>query len=188
MEGVIEMPNWCSNRVKLMGDQERIDKVERILQDCLDDEIYSLSDIAKHLGVNIGDDIYCRGSLSCFERELYGTLILDVETAWSPIDEYWDVITENLGLKYASQSEECGMGVYVIHNDLDGKHFPENYVLDVWEKYQDLTEDYYYFETENDLCTFMNDVIADREFGSFDEIREFVEEVDIGSLHQYERD
>ncbi len=182
------MPNFCFNRVKLMGDEEKLHNAWIKLKDCLDKKIYALSEVAEELEIDISEDIYCRGSIHYIDRSDDGSLFLDVETAWEPVNDFWDVFTEKMDLKYASLSEECGMEIYVIHNDLDAIHFPENYLLDIWEKYQGLTDDYYYFETEKELCTYMSEVIANHQFTSFEEVKDFIDDMDIGSAHQYSRD
>lgn len=182
------MANICCNIVKIIGEETRLKKLKESFDKCLENDICSFKDVAEILKVTIPDEVYCRGEISYVNEIENNVLTLHTITAWAPIDEYWDIVTEQLGLKYASISEECGMGVYVIHNDLEGKYFPENYVIDVWEEHQDLTSDYFYFEKEEEICEFMQERIPGQDFKTFQDVRMYFDDVDWGTAYQYDRD
>lgn len=174
--------------MKIVGEETRLKELKASIDKCLENDICSFREVAEVLKVTIPDDVYCRGDISYVDKVENKVLTLQTVTAWGPIDEYWDTVTEQLNLKYASLSEECGMGVYVIHNDPEGQYFPENYVIDIWEGYQDLSEDYFYFETEKEICEFMQKKISGQEFKSFEDVRMYFDDVDFGTVHQYIRD
>lgn len=182
------MANICCNSMKIIGDKKRLMELKESLDKCLENGICSFRKVAEVLKVEIPDEVYCRGEISYVDEVVDNILTMQTETAWRPMDEYWDIVTEKLELKYVSLSEECGVGVYVIHNDPEGQCFPENYVIDIWEAYQDLSSDYYYFETEKEICEFMQEKISDQEFKSFEDVSMYFDDIDFGTVHQYIRD
>ena len=182
------MANICCNSMKIIGDKKRLMELKESLDKCLENGICSFRKVAEVLKVEIPDEVYCRGEISYVDEVVDNILTMQTETAWRPMDEYWDIVTEKLELKYVSLSEECGVGVYVLHNDPEGQYFPENYVIDIWEAYQDLSSDYYYFETEKEICEFMQESVPEQEFKSFEDIRTYFDDVDFGVAHQYVRD
>ena len=182
------MANICFNIMKIIGEEIRLTELKASLDKCLENNICSFRNVASILKVVIPDDVSCRGEITYVDEVENDVLTLQTETAWGTMDEYWDTVTEQLELKYASLSEESGMGVYVIHNDPEGKYFPENYVIDIWEEHQDLNSDYFYFETEEEMCEFMQEKISDQDFKSFEDVRMYFDDVNFGTLHQYIRD
>lgn len=182
------MPNLCSNTIKIIGEEKRLTELKASLEKCLKNNICTLKDVAKAHGVIIADNIYCRGYIAYVDNIEDDTLMLQSETAWGPTNEFWDCFTKELNFKYASISEECGMGIYVIHNDLEGRYFSENYLIDIWEKYKDFTEDYFYFETKAEICEFMNEIIPEQNFKNFKDVEEYFSNVDFGNAYQYQRD
>lgn len=182
------MANICFNIIKIFGEETKLEKLKALLDKCLENNIRSLKKVAKVLKVTIPDDVCCRGDILYVDEIKDNILSLQTETAWSPMDEYWDIVTEQLEVHYASLSEECGMEIYVIHNDPEGRYFSENYGIDIWEEYQNLSSDYFYFDTEKEICEFMQERIPDRQFRSFEDVKRYFADADFGTAYEYVRD
>ena len=132
------MPNWCSNSVTIVGDLAEVEQLNRIMEELENRQEPSISNgfgttwlgcLVDALGAST-DDIYCRGEWSCrtFEN---GELRFEVESAWSPSTEVYDLIElkfESIRCLYIA--EEPGMCIYVT-NDASGNFYSERYKIDI---------------------------------------------------------
>lgn len=132
------MPNWCSNSVTIVGDRAEVEQLNRIMEELENRQEPSISNgfgttwlgcLVDALGEST-DDIYCRGEWMCrtFEE---GELRFEVESAWSPSTEVFDLIEQKFeSLKCYYVAEEPGMCIYVT-NDASGEYYSERYKVDM---------------------------------------------------------
>ena len=130
------MPNWCWNSVAFYQEDGGNAMVEAFYadiqkyQDYRDPETGKLSDWVGHwLQSNRvdTDNLYTRGFFT--NCELNGNHVrVDMETAWSPLPEVWDLMAEKYELAYVYISEEPGNAVYV-NTDSTGKFFSTRYMM-----------------------------------------------------------
>jgi len=133
------MANWCSNSIAFYQDDEGTALVEAFHADVQKYLNYvepdgKTSDWVGHYlqasRVDV-DSMYTRGFFS--SCELHGNYVLiEMETAWGPLPEVWDLMAEKYSLSYVYISEECGMSVYV-NTDVEGRFFSTRYLLDYFD-------------------------------------------------------
>jgi len=134
------MPNWCNNSIAFFqedGGNALLDAFYTDIQkyqNYIDPETGNASSWIGHwLESNRVDikNLYTRGFLS--NIELNDTHVrIDMETAWAPLPEIWDLMAEKYELSYVYIAEECGCEVYV-NTDADGKFFTTRYVLNYFD-------------------------------------------------------
>lgn len=141
------MPNWCFTTYEILGDQENLDKIEKML-----DELKSLDKprvengfgnlwlgcIVDYLG---GDwqSISCRGDVTDYRRDK-DSVTMYVETAWAESPEFRHFLADKFNVSVYHISEEPGMGLYWT-NDIDGSIFHTKYFLDL--EHDDVDPEYF---------------------------------------------
>jgi hypothetical protein len=134
------MPNWCSNSIAFYQEDGGNTMVEAFYadvqkyQDYTDPETGKASDWVGHwLQSNRvdTDNLYTRGFFtSC---ELYADHVrIDMETAWAPLPEVWDLMAEKYELAYVYIAEEPGCAVYV-NTDAAGRFFSTRYMINYFD-------------------------------------------------------
>ena len=174
------MPNWCSNKIAFYSDENSFILLEAFhsdLQKYLDYKDPKTGENSDWVGNWLEsnkvdtESVHCRGFLqSC---ELYDTFVrVDMETAWCPTTEIWDIIAEKYSLSYVYVSEESGNEVYV-NSDAENRFFSERYILN----YFGLN----YLELDSDTLAKHGEHLknlsgVDRYYSGFDEVMcDFVE-------------
>ncbi len=127
------MANWCYNVINFFQGDDGNDRLATLYNDL---QIYSdvagVEGAAKnwigHLltakGLSISDS---RGFI--LDYELYDDyLMLNIETAWSPLREVYSEIAEAYDLNYVFIAEEESCGVF-INTDRDGRFFEDRYYV-----------------------------------------------------------
>ena len=129
------MPNWCVTTISFRGGKDPVCLLDKKIREWTDRE-YLKSDFGKPwLGnICIGSGITkpeeindpsgyrCRGSVIWTEKPSEEELIVQTETAWTPMVRMWDAVLDKLGMKedvrIVYTAEEPGMEVYCT-NDPD---------------------------------------------------------------------
>lgn len=134
------MPNWCSNNISIIGnDEAKIKNLYQLLKNWTSKVSEPNSWGEKWLGniVNfsgIDKDVSCRG---CIEGlDLYkNTISFWTETAWAPALKMWVLVCnkylgdEDVNWNIYYTSEEPGEGLF-CSNDPD---IIDSYTIEVWE-------------------------------------------------------
>ncbi len=156
------MPNWCFTSYVLEGSDKEIEKIDILL-----DKLMSRKKpaIENSFGTNwlgclvnaLGGDwqkIPCRGTWSNKERT--GNILrLTTETAWSPMNEVFNLIREKFpSVRYFYAAEEPRNELYST-NDVDGKYFPERYHIDLCDL--EVNYDSEYFTTADAVLDYINE-------------------------------
>ena len=147
------MANLCLTFYVIEGKKEEVKDLYQKLNSLLKmeksllDNGYGKNWLGNIVGLFGGDTEKnpCRGEYNNLEMDEEGTLIyLNTETAWNDMPEVFDlVISKYDTLSYYYRTEEGGVGYYAT-NDVEGKHFPERYIVDT-----DLNGTMYFKETED---------------------------------------
>ena len=134
------MPNWCSNSIAFYQEDDGNAMVEAFYADIekyqnyKDHETGETSDWVGHwLRSNRIDtnNLYARGFFT--NCELNGNHVrVDMETAWGPLPEVWDLMADKYELVYVYLSEEPGCHVYV-NTDADGRFFSTRYMMNYFD-------------------------------------------------------
>ena len=145
------MPNWCWTRITINHESEKeIEKLNKLIDEWTSKDYMDngfghewLGNIVLGSGVGTVDtnaetDLWCRGSITY--REVNGNqLLIDTETAWSPILKMWVKLLEKYlpDAELIYTAEECGCGLYST-NDPSMK---DCYYIDCWD-IPDIESDY----------------------------------------------
>jgi len=124
------MPNWCYTSYVIEGYKEELQSLYEKL--CSLDNLPEPRDLTSFgkLGLDnvvelFGGDpeqIDCRGELND-TPQLAVVLTFDTMTAWSELNEVWNLVMNRYKtLKYYYRAEEGG-SYYYVTNDADGKYF-----------------------------------------------------------------
>ena len=73
------------------------------------------------------EGIYLRGTVTYMERN-NDNILLSTDTAWSPLYEAYESISEAYNISFVMQSIEPGEGIY-INTDTPGRFFPDKYTI-----------------------------------------------------------
>ena len=136
------MPNWCDTRYYIMGDAAEIERLDEFIKRHKDKKYIPGADSEGWLGnLLCGVLIDCdnikeedietayeaaefplhRGWMRYYERISSDQIAVDVDDAWGPHNEVFDIVFEKLGLEsceYYYLAHEPGMGIY-CSNDVD---------------------------------------------------------------------
>jgi len=130
------MPNWCSNSIAFYQEDGGTAMLEAFYSDIQkyqnykDPETGKPSDWVGHwLESNRVDtkNLYTRGFFSNIELNA-DYVRVDMETAWAPLNEVWDLMADKYELAYVYIAEEPGCEVYV-NTDYEGRFFTTRYML-----------------------------------------------------------
>ena len=134
------MPNWCNNSIAFYQEDGGNDRLPAFFADVQkytdhkDPETGESSNWVGHLLKANGIDtnsLYARGFFSCSEF-CDNHVRVDMETAWAPLPEVYDLIAEKYNLRYVYIAEEPGCEVYV-NTDTEGRFFSTRYLLNSFE-------------------------------------------------------
>jgi hypothetical protein len=134
------MPNWCDNSIAFYqedGGNAVLEAFYTDMERCLnykDPETGECSGwVGNWLKVNGIDakNLSARGFIT--NCELNGDHVcVNMESAWAPISEVWDLIAERYGLVYVYKAEEPGCEVFV-NTDAVGRFFSDRYILNYFD-------------------------------------------------------
>ena len=145
------MPNWCFTRITINHENEnKLLELERLINEWTNKNYMEngfglawLGNIVGNSGVGTVDenpetDLRCRGRLTyleCTENQL----LIDTETAWSPILKLWVKVLEKYlpDAELIYQAEECGNGLY----DTNDPCLSNCYIIDAWDM-EDIDSDW----------------------------------------------
>lgn len=136
------MPNWCNTSYRFEGNKEEIADLYKKLQS-LDESPEPLVENGfgkLWLGCVVtlfGGDwnkIECRGEIDdVIELDSETNLCFTTTTAWVDKPEVWDFVLKNYpSITYYYLVEEPGC-CYYITNDIDGKYFPDRFIVDQYD-------------------------------------------------------
>jgi len=134
------MPNWCCNSIAFYQEDGGISMVEAFYtdiqkyQDYKDPETNDSSNWVGHwLQSNRidTDNLYTRGFFTYCEFH-DNHVRIDMETAWGPLTEVWDLMADKYELAYVYIAEESGCEVYV-NTDVEGRFFTDRYLLNYFD-------------------------------------------------------
>jgi hypothetical protein len=134
------MANWCNNSIIFYQEDGGNAMAEAFYTDIKkyqnykDYETGEVSDWVGHwLQSNQIDTgiVYSRGFFT--NCELEGNYVrIDMETAYTPLPEIWDLMAGKYELSYVYLSEEPGCEIYVNTDD-EGRFFPMRYTADCYD-------------------------------------------------------
>ena len=164
------MANWASTSYRIEGSESDLKKVYDVIDNFVTGKSKPVledaskeweGNIVKALGASDEQlkESYLRGFIE--EYELDGDVIrINAEEAWGATDfrHILGNLMPELTIYYIV--EEAGCDVFVT-NDIDGKYFPEQYLVDAYVKDADYYE---YFETEKQMRDFVSTMIDKEDF------------------------
>ncbi|MBW4834756.1 MULTISPECIES: hypothetical protein [Prevotellaceae] len=164
------MANWASTSYRIEGSESDLKKVYNVIDNFVSGKSKPVledasteweGNIVKALGAS--DEQLKRSYLRGFieEYELDGDVIsINAEEAWGATDfrHILGKLMPELTIYYIV--EEAGCDVFAT-NDIDGKYFPERYLVDAYVKDADFYE---YFETKGQMKDFVSSLIGKEDF------------------------
>ena len=164
------MANWASTSYRIEGSESDLKKVYNIIDNFVSGKSKPVledasteweGNIVKALGASDEQlkECYLRGFIE--EYELDGDVIrINAEEAWGATDfrHILGNLMPELTIYYIV--EEAGCDVFAT-NDIDGKYFPEQYLVDAYVKDVDFYE---YFETKEQMKDFVSSLIGKEDF------------------------
>jgi hypothetical protein len=138
-EGGVTVPNWCNSSIAFYQEDGGNCILEAFYTDI--ERYQNFADVNGSYSNWCGhylianqidtDSIYCRGFFT--NCELYSDYVrIDMETAWSPLPEVYDLLAKKYNLSYVYISEEPGSEIY-INTDVNARFFSTRYLLDYFE-------------------------------------------------------
>ena len=164
------MANWASTSYRIEGSESDLKKVYDVIDNFVTGKSKPVledaskeweGNIVKALGASDEQlkESYLRGYIE--EYELDGDVIrINAEEAWGATDfrHILGNLIPELTIYYIV--EEAGCDVFAT-NDIDGKYFPEQYLVDAYVKDADYYE---YFETKGQMKDFVSSLIGKEDF------------------------
>ena len=164
------MANWASTSYRIEGSESDLKKVYDVIDNFVTGKSKPVledaskeweGNIVKALGASDEQlkESYLRGFIE--EYELDGDVIrINAEEAWGATDfrHILGNLMPELTIYYIV--EEAGCDVFAT-NDIDGKYFPEQYLVDAYVKDADYYE---YFETKGQMKDFVSSLIGKEDF------------------------
>ena len=164
------MANWASTSYRIEGSESDLKKVYDVIDNFVTGKSKPVledaskeweGNIVKALGASDEQlkESYLRGFIE--EYELDGDVIsINAEEAWGATDfrHILGNLMPELTIYYIV--EEAGCDVFAT-NDIDGKYFPEQYLVDAYVKDADFYE---YFETKGQMKDFVSSLIGKEDF------------------------
>ena len=133
-----EMANVCFTDYVLVGSKEKLDFMQKVMEDLnalekplVENDFGNLwmGCILTRLGID-WTTVPCRGKVTSFQRVEDGRMEVEVESAWEDLDEAWLAIRHKLvhvRIFYFAQETSSE---YLRTNDVEGRYFPCRFVLD----------------------------------------------------------
>lgn len=137
------MPNWCYTKITINHDDElRLKELENLIEKWTSHNYKEngfglnwLGNIVGNSGIGTVDknpetDLRCRGSLIYMEN-MGDQLVIDTETAWSPMLKMWTKLLEKYlpDAELIYEAEECGCGLHSTNNPC----MKDCYIIDSWD-------------------------------------------------------
>jgi hypothetical protein len=160
------MPNWCSDSVIFIQEDGKNDRILE-LKAMLESEDNPAPNASEgwigntllRAGIFETEEevetIYARAFVEYIDVRDDNTLFIQVNSAWSPCTQAYNLLAEHFNLRYVLFAEEGGCEIY-INTDVSGEYFPERYYLtcngedeEIEELFWDL--DCASFETEQQI-------------------------------------
>ena len=168
------MANWASTSYRIEGSESDLKKVYDVIDNFVSGRSKPVledasteweGNIVKALGASDEQlkESYLREFIE--EYELDGDVIsINAEEAWGATDfrHILGNLMPELTIYYIV--EEAGCDVFAT-NDIDGKYFPEQYLVDAYVKDADFYE---YFETKEQMKDFVSSLIGKEDFTNED--------------------
>ena len=146
------MPNWCDTTYKCTGNKKSLKKLYETLNKLKMDKTPRVGNDFGSLWLGcvvdkLGGDwekVACRGEVIDFSlNKTKDVLTIYQSTAWSEQWEFREFLEFTLpGIKIYYTEEEPGCDVYYT-NDKLGIFFPDRYILDCDDGYNDVSYEYY---------------------------------------------
>jgi len=134
------MPNWCRSSIAFYqedGGNAMIDAFFADVQKYQDYKVPESGKASDWVGHWLQsnridtDNIYSRGFFT--DCELHADHVrVDMETAWAPLTEVWDLMAEKYNLSYVYIADEPGCEVYV-NTDSAGRFFTTRYMINYFD-------------------------------------------------------
>lgn len=144
------MPNWCSTAYAIEGDAQEVKALYELMKELEEKEKPTIENgfgtawlgcLVDALGKD-WHDVQCRGHWEELEFN-EGVLTFWTTTAWAPCNEVFDLVREKYpSLFYYYRAEEPGMAIYDT-NDIEGRYFPERYLVDLCTDKGDWQTEYF---------------------------------------------
>lgn len=149
------MPNWCETSYYFVGPEKEVRSLYRkILKWTSRGTLASdfgnawLGNVANGAGID-WRDVRCRGTVDYIDLKKVNNrtvLYLETETAWCPMNEFWDTILSKTApdCSYYYLAMEPGCELYDT-NDSSHEYFDTDYVVDAyWEdSYHEEFQEYF---------------------------------------------
>lgn len=183
------MPNWCSNKMVVVGPKEDlinlVEKLEEAQKIASEKKYLTLYCLLLALGYSEeeANQFDFKGYFTDFERTPWenqkgvASITVWYESAWTPCIDAWEVILHrhfNDCAQY-TLAEEPGCEVYV-NTDPTGEYLPEQYNVDASYNNSYFQERYDgYYETKEKALEDINEWLG-KSFKSIEEVEAFFEE------------
>ena len=191
------MANWCYNEIYFVGGTEEQRKnLFKKIKDLNEHSPFKdasqgwIGNLSVACGISVeevnNENSKYRTRAFILDVDMDGDYIrLNVESAWSPIDEYLkDLFDAGLpsleGMRYVYSAEEFGNDIWVT-NDVDGEFFESSYYLDVFDGPMEPES----FNSEEKLLEFVNSeefqkayLTEEKDFHSYEEVKDYAYDKD----------
>ena len=121
------MPNWCNNTITIYeGTKPELEKLYRLITEWTSKNYMKnsfgetwLGNIVLGAGFSIEDYECCGGVVDVFLDEEDGSLNIETETAWKPMNAMWHAVIEKFAshCSFDSFSSEPGSAYYHVEHD-----------------------------------------------------------------------
>lgn len=157
------MPNWCSTDYVIEGDAQEVKALYDLMKGLEEQKKLTIENgfgiawlgcLVEALGED-WQNVRCRGHWDGLDFD--GCILrFWTETAWEACNEVFDLVRKKYpSLCYYYRAEEPGMGDYYT-NDIEGRYFPERYLIDLRTEKGDWQTEY--FEDLASLYEWLEDI------------------------------
>lgn len=132
------MPNWCCTAYAIEGDAQEVKALYELMKELEEKETPTVENgfgtswlgcLVDALNVD-WHNVPCRGLWEGLEFDGC-VLAFWTTTAWDSCNEVFDLVRKKFpSLHYYYRAEEPGMGYYCT-NDVEGKYYPDRYIIDL---------------------------------------------------------
>ena len=157
------MANLCLTYYVIEGEKEEVKDLYQKLNSLLEmkksliENGFGKNWLGNIVGLFGGDTkkTPCRGIFENLDVGTNGTLLyFNTETDWVDMPEVFDlVVSKYITLKYYFSTEEGGVAYYAT-NDVEGKHFPERYIINTSLKGTRL------FDNIDEVCNYFEELTS----------------------------
>lgn len=178
------MPNWCYTNITFNGSKKNVEWLNSKLKEWTSKNgmdngfgLDWLGNIVINSGLANAEDIdnathpACRGRLiyvdiNTSQNSDQAQLIVDTETAWSPMLQMWVKLNEkyNLDLEIIYSAEECGCELYCTNDPCEAN----KYRIDVWEDINGVESEW--FATESYVVKILQQLLNNKRETNIDRL------------------